>query len=82
VHHPHILMESRNGTVPPIDPAAAKITARIGGRTVTARQAPWSADAAVKFFWFDPQEGMVSDLKAYDSKGRALPVGNNGVGSG
>ncbi|MGW4940289.1 hypothetical protein ACWEOZ_01675 [Actinoplanes sp. NPDC004185] len=62
--------------------AAAKITARIGGRTVTARQAPWSEDNAVKFFWFDPAAGMVSDLKAYDSKGRALPAGHNSVGVG
>ncbi|MEU8233770.1 hypothetical protein AB0C12_29650 [Actinoplanes sp. NPDC048967] len=62
--------------------AAAKITARIGGRTVTARQAAWSADNTVKFFWFDPAAGMVSDLKAYDSKGRALPAGHNSVGVG
>jgi hypothetical protein len=62
--------------------AAAKITARIGGRTVTARQAAWSEDNAVKFFWFDPAAGMVSDLKAYDSKGRALPAGHNSVGMG
>lgn len=62
--------------------AAAKITARIGGRTVTARQAAWSEDNAVKFFWFDPAAGAVSDLKAYDSKGRALPAGHNSVGMG
>jgi hypothetical protein len=62
--------------------AASKITARIGGRTVTARQAAWSEDTAVKFFWFDPAAGMVSDLKAYDSKGRALPAGHNSVGVG
>jgi hypothetical protein len=61
--------------------AAAKITARIGGRTVTARQAAWSEDKAVKFFWFDPAAGMISDLKAYD-KGRSLPTGDNGVGLG
>jgi hypothetical protein len=60
---------------------ATKITARIGGRTVTARQAAWSEDKAVKFFWFDPAAGMISDLKAYD-KGRSLPTGDNGVGLG
>jgi hypothetical protein len=62
--------------------AAAKITARAGGRTVTARQAAWSEDAAVRFFWFDPRAGAVSDLRAYDSAGRRLPAGQDRVAVG
>jgi hypothetical protein len=61
---------------------ATKITARAGGRTVTAKQAAWSEDAAVKIFWFDPAAGAVSDLKAYDSAGRTLPAGNDQVAVG
>lgn len=61
---------------------ATKITARAGGRTVTAKQAAWSEDAAVKIFWFDPAAGAVSDLKAYDSAGRTLTAGNDQVGVG
>jgi hypothetical protein len=61
---------------------ATKITARAGGRAVTAKQAAWSEDAAVKIFWFDPAAGAVSDLKAYDSAGRALTAGNDQVGVG
>ena len=61
---------------------ATKITARAGGRTVTAKQAAWSEDAAVKIFWFDPATGAVSDLKAYDSAGRTLTAGNDQVGVG
>ncbi len=61
---------------------ATKITARAGGKTVTARQAAWSESAEVKFFWFDPATPAVSDLKAYDSAGRALPAGNDQVSVG
>lgn len=61
---------------------AEKITASAGGRTVTARQAAWSKDAAVKFFWFDPATPAIGDLKAFDAAGRALPAGNTGVGVG
>ncbi|MEU4218614.1 hypothetical protein [Actinoplanes sp. NPDC026623] len=61
---------------------AARITARAGGRTVVARQAAWSLDGKIKFFWFDPATKAVSDLKAYDGAGRVLTAGNNQVGVG
>ncbi|UQU66934.1 hypothetical protein COUCH_11945 [Couchioplanes caeruleus] len=59
-----------------------KITARAGGRTVTATTAAWSEDASVKAFWFAPDAGAVSDLKAFDAAGKALPEGNSGVAVG
>jgi len=61
---------------------ATKITARAGGRTVTARQAAWSESAAIKFFWFDPATPAVSELKAYDSTGRTLPAGHDQAAMG
>jgi len=61
---------------------ATKITAKAGGKTVTAKQAAWSESAAVKFFWFDPATPAVSDLKAFDSAGKALATGHSEVGVG
>ena len=62
--------------------AVEKITARAGGRTVTASTAAWSEDRSVKAFWFAPGTGPVSDLKAFDAAGEALPQGDSGVGVG
>ncbi|MGA5302437.1 hypothetical protein ACPCHT_21090 [Nucisporomicrobium flavum] len=59
-----------------------KITGRAGGRTVTASTAAWSEDATVKAFWFAPDAGSVSELKAFDAAGKALPDGNSGVAVG
>ncbi|GAB1693246.1 hypothetical protein [Krasilnikovia sp. M28-CT-15] len=61
---------------------AARITARAGGRTVTAHQARWSEDRSVVVFWFDPATPGISRLAAYGSGGRTLPTGNAGVGVG
>lgn len=58
---------------------ATKITAKVGGRTVEARQATWSEDPQVVIFWFDsvqPGAGVPSNLSAYDADGRKLPAGN------
>ncbi|MEV4709262.1 hypothetical protein [Actinoplanes sp. NPDC049316] len=61
---------------------AAKITARAGGRTVTATPAAWSEDESVKAFWFSAATGPVSDLTALDAAGKKLPVGNAEIGVG
>jgi hypothetical protein len=61
---------------------AARITATAGGRTVTAEQAAWSADTRVVVFWFPPAAPSPTGLAAYDSAGRTLPAGHNGVGVG
>ncbi|MFI7599449.1 hypothetical protein [Actinoplanes sp. NPDC049681] len=61
---------------------ARRITAKAGGRTVTASLAAWSEDASVKAFWFDPKMTAVSDLRAFDASGEALVTGRNGVGVG
>jgi hypothetical protein len=59
----------------------ARITARVSGRSVTARSAVWSEDPSVVFFWFDMKTvGPRSDpdrLRAYDDTGKELPAGNN-----
>jgi hypothetical protein len=61
---------------------AARITARAGGRTVTAQRAVWSDDPRVVLFWFPPADRPLTGLTAYDRAGRELPAGNNGVGVG
>ena len=62
---------------------AAKITAKGG---VTAKQAVWSEDSTVVFFWFDPAQVGAGfspeDLAAFDAAGRKLPTGNNGPAVG
>jgi hypothetical protein len=60
---------------------AAKITAKAHGKTLTAKQAAWSRDKSVIFYWFPPKSS-VSGLKAYGSNGRALTTGNAGIGVG
>lgn len=57
---------------------AAKITARAGGRTLTAGQA--TLRDGIQVFWLDATD--VTDVTAYDADGRKLPIGNNGVGVG
>jgi hypothetical protein len=57
---------------------AAKITAKVDGRTVTAKQAP--LDDTVQVFWFDAES--VKKLAAYDAKGKKLPTGDSTVGVG
>ncbi|AGZ44734.1 hypothetical protein AFR_32380 [Actinoplanes friuliensis DSM 7358] len=65
---------------------AAKITVTADGKEITARQASWSEDPAVKLFWFPlKQVKSGSDLSkatAYDKDGRKLPAGNAGFGVG
>jgi hypothetical protein len=61
--------------------AATKITAKSHGTTITAKQATWSQDRSVVFYWFAPKTS-VSGLKAYGSNGRALTTGNSGIGVG
>ena len=61
---------------------ATKITAKAGGRTVTAQRAAWSEDPRVVFFWFAPADQQLTGLAAYDRSGRKLTTGNSGVGVG
>jgi hypothetical protein len=61
--------------------AATKITAKSHGKTVIAKQATWSQDRSVVFYWFAPKTSA-SGLKAYGSDGRALTTGNSGIGVG
>jgi hypothetical protein len=61
---------------------ATKITAKAGGRTVTAKRAAWSEDPRVVFFWFAPADQQLTGLTAYDKSGRKLATGNSGVGVG
>lgn len=60
---------------------AAKITATINGKTVTAHQAAWSVDPNVVVFWFDSGADP-ADLAAFDASGKKLPAGNTDVGHG
>jgi hypothetical protein len=60
---------------------ATKITAKAHGKTVTAKQAAWSQDKSVVFYWFPPKSS-VSGLRAYGLNGRALTTGNAGIGVG
>jgi hypothetical protein len=61
--------------------AATKITGKVHGKTVTAKQATWSRDKSVVFYWFPPKS-PVTGLKAYGSNGRALSTGNSSIGVG
>ena len=61
---------------------AAKITAKAGGKTVTAKHATWSEDPSVVVFWFSPSVSGVGKLAAFNSAGKQLPTGNSGVGVG
>ncbi|WP_436497924.1 hypothetical protein [Actinokineospora sp. HUAS TT18] len=61
---------------------AAKITARIGGKTVQAHQADWSVDPSIKVWWFDYSTIEPTDLAAFDAAGKPLPLGNNQFGRG
>ncbi|HKT02650.1 MAG TPA: hypothetical protein VJT31_24230, partial [Rugosimonospora sp.] len=65
---------------------ATKITASVNGHTVQARQAAWSQDPSVVFFWFDPAQVPAgthpTGLAAYDRTGQRLPEGNASAGSG
>lgn len=60
---------------------AAKITAKINGKTVTAEQGTWSQDKSVVFYWFGPKTS-VRGLKAFGSNGKALSSGNTSIGVG
>ena len=60
---------------------AAKITAQIGGSSVVAHQARWSADPNIVVFWFDSAADP-GRLRAYDAAGNKLPTGSTGVGHG
>jgi hypothetical protein len=61
--------------------AATKITGQAHGKSVVAKQATWSKDRSVVFYWFAPKT-TVSGLKAYGSNGRALTSGNSSIGVG
>ena len=54
--------------------AAAKITAKVKGRTVRAGQAAWSEDPSVVLFWFPPKS-QLSSLAAFDREDGLLPAG-------
>jgi len=60
---------------------ATKITVLADGHEVIAQQAPWSRDASVIVFWFDPAQAKadaeLEKLTAYDKDGKKLPAGNN-----
>jgi hypothetical protein len=60
---------------------AAKITAQVGGSSVVAHQARWSADPNVVVFWFDTAADP-GRLRAFDAAGNKLPTGRTGVGHG
>jgi hypothetical protein len=57
---------------------AAKITAEVRGKTVTASQSP--LDDSIQVFWFDADG--IEDLRAYDAGGARLPAGNSTPGVG
>ena len=59
-----------------------KITAKAGGKTVTAKRALWSDDQTVTVFWFDPGAGALSNFIAYDKAGKAIPGGTVSAGHG
>jgi hypothetical protein len=59
---------------------ATKITAKAGGKTLTASQAPLGEDDTIQVFWFDA--GGLKGLTAYDAAGRKLPAGNAEPGVG
>ncbi|MFD8495943.1 hypothetical protein [Amycolatopsis sp. NPDC059657] len=60
---------------------AAKITAKVGGKTVEAHTAKWSEDSGIVVFWFD-KITEPAGLKAFDAAGKALPAGNTQPGRG
>jgi hypothetical protein len=60
---------------------AAKITAQVGGASVVAHQARWSADPNVVVFWFDTAADP-GRLRAYNAAGDKLPSGSTDVGHG
>ncbi|WP_051174139.1 hypothetical protein [Amycolatopsis orientalis] len=60
---------------------AAKITAKVNGKTVTAHQAAWSVDPNIVVFWFDSGADP-RKLAAFDASGKKLPAGNTDVGHG
>ncbi|HVK26300.1 MAG TPA: hypothetical protein VM677_33535 [Actinokineospora sp.] len=55
----------------------AKVTAKIGRKTVQAHQANWNLDASIKVWWFDYTTVEPTDLAAFDAAGKPLPLGNN-----
>lgn len=61
--------------------SAARITTKAHGNTVIARQARWSEDPSVIFYWFSPATS-VSSLTAYASNGHVLAAVNDGIGVG
>ncbi|WP_436497928.1 hypothetical protein [Actinokineospora sp. HUAS TT18] len=61
---------------------AAKITAKIGGKTVQAHQAAWSLDPSIKVWWFDYSTTEPTKLAAFDAAGKPLPLGNDQFGRG
>jgi len=62
--------------------SATKITAKAGGKTVTAKQAAWSEDPSVVVFWFAPSVSGVGAPTAYDAAGKKLPSGHSSIGVG
>jgi hypothetical protein len=60
---------------------ATKITAVVGGHSVTAAHKAWTIDKTVQFFWFAPA-GTVSKLTAFGKNGERLKSGNNQPGVG
>jgi hypothetical protein len=56
---------------------AARIEARVLGRTVRARTAEWSEDKNIKLFWFPedlvPDADLLGRPTAYDAQGKRLP---------
>ncbi|MFI9449418.1 hypothetical protein [Amycolatopsis sp. NPDC052450] len=60
---------------------AAKITAKVDGKGVTAHQAVWSVDPGIVVFWFDSGADPL-ELAAFDADGKELPAGDTGVGHG
>lgn len=57
---------------------AAKITAKAGGKTLTAEQS--ALDDSIQVFWFDADG--IKNLTAYDADGEKLPAGNPAPGVG
>ena len=70
---------------------AVRITARVNGTPVTARTAQWPGYPRIVVFWLSPGTGSprpasnsaITDLRAYDAAGVALPSGaQTGIGIG
>ena len=61
--------------------AAAKVTGKAHGRTVTAHVAA-SGRTGIRIYWFGTGVTTVSGLAAFDAHGGKLPTGNSAIGVG